>query len=130
MWYKFFDTYILGLGFVRRKLSHCVYFKQVGDHLIKIALYVNDMFLIEINKDVIKEVKSRLSSKFGMKDISVANFIMGMEIRIDHANRKIWLNQRKYVETILQKFNMKESKSVKIPIPVGVNLYVYQCSKT
>jgi hypothetical protein len=121
MWYQNFDTYILGLGFVRSRVDHCVYSKQVGNHFIYVVLYVDDMLLVGNNMDVIKEVKSQLSSKFDMKDLGVANFIMGMEIKRDHANKKLWLNQRKYVETILQRFNMQESKSVKVPIPVGVN---------
>jgi hypothetical protein len=41
-----------------------------------------------------------------------------------------WLNQGKYVEIILQRFNMEECKSVKVPILVGVKLYVDQCTKT
>ena len=75
-------------------------------------------------------MKSQLSSKFDRKDLGAANFILGMEIRRDHANRKIWLNQRKYVEMVLQIFNMHGSKMVKVPIPVGVNLSVEQCPKT
>jgi hypothetical protein len=59
------------------------------------------MLLVGNNMDVIKEVKSQLSSKFDMKDLGAANFILGMEIKRDRANRKLWLNQRKYVETIL-----------------------------
>ena len=39
MWYQRFDTYILGLGFTRRKTNHCVYFKLVGEHLIYLVLY-------------------------------------------------------------------------------------------
>ena len=27
MWYQKFDTYILGLGFVRSKVDHCMYYK-------------------------------------------------------------------------------------------------------
>jgi hypothetical protein len=50
------------------------------------------MLLVGNNMDVIKEVKSQLSSKFDMKDLGAANFIMGMEIKIDHANMKLWLN--------------------------------------
>ena len=80
--------------------------KHVGAHFINIVLYVDDMLLIGNNKDVIKEVKSHLSSKFYMKDLGVAKFILGMEIKRDHANKKIWLNHRKYVEKILQRFNM------------------------
>jgi hypothetical protein len=41
-----------------------------------------------------------------------------------------WLNQGKYVEIILQRFNMEECKSVKVPILVGVILFVDQCTKT
>jgi hypothetical protein len=92
MWYQKFDTYILRLGFVRRRDDHCVYSKKVGNHFIYAVLYVDDMLLVGNNMDVIKEVKSQLSSKFYMKDLSAANFIMGMEIKRDHANRKIWLN--------------------------------------
>ena len=124
MWYQKFDTYILGLGFVRSKVDHCVYSKQVGDHFINIVLYVDDMLLIGNNKDVIKEVKSQLSSKFDMKDLGATNFILGMEIRRDRANKMISLNQRKYVEMVLQRFNMQESKPVKVPIPVGVKLSI------
>jgi hypothetical protein len=65
-----------------------------------------------------------------MKDLGVANFILGMEIKRDHANRKLWLNQRKYVETILHRFNMHGIKSIKVPIPIGVNLSADQCPKT
>ena len=65
-----------------------------------------------------------------MKDLGVANYILGMEIKRDQENRKHWLNQSKYVETILQNFNMQDSKPVKVPFPVGVNLYVEQCPKT
>jgi hypothetical protein len=53
MWYKKFDTYMLGLGFTRSEEDHCVYFKLIGDHLIYLVLYVDDMLLIGNNKDII-----------------------------------------------------------------------------
>jgi hypothetical protein len=34
MWYQKFDTYILGLGFVKRRYNQCVYSKQVGNQFI------------------------------------------------------------------------------------------------
>ena len=58
MWYQKFDTYVLELGLVRSKVDHYVYSKHIGDHLINIVLYVDDMLLIGNNIDVIKEVKS------------------------------------------------------------------------
>jgi hypothetical protein len=40
------------------------------------------------------------------------------------------VESNKYVENILQSFNMQESKLVKVPILVCVNLSAYQCPKT
>jgi hypothetical protein len=78
MWYQKIYTYMLGLGFTRRKIDHCVYFKLIGDHLIYLVLYVDDMLLIGNNKDIIQGVKTQLSSKFDMKDLDAANLILGM----------------------------------------------------
>jgi hypothetical protein len=54
MWDQKFDTCILILGFVKRKADHCIYSKEEGGCFIYVALYVNDMLLIENNMDAIK----------------------------------------------------------------------------
>jgi hypothetical protein len=82
MWFQKLDTYILSSGFVRKKVDHCIY----------VSLYVDDILLIGNNMDVIKEVKKNLSSKFDMKYLGAANFILGMDIKRDRPTRKIWLN--------------------------------------
>ena len=58
MWYQKFDTYILGLEFVRSRVDHCVYSKHAGSHFIYVVLYVDNMLLVGNNMDVIKDVKS------------------------------------------------------------------------
>jgi hypothetical protein len=89
MWYQKFDTYNLSLGFVRSKVDHCIYSKEEGGHFIYVVLYVDDMLLIGNIMDIIKEVENHPSSKFNMKDLDAANFIMGMEIKRDRAVRKL-----------------------------------------
>ena len=82
-------------------MDHCVYLKLIGDHVSYLVLYADDMLLIRNDKEIIHDLKTQLSSKFDMKDLGSANYILGMEIKRGRANRKLWLNQRKYVETIL-----------------------------
>ena len=77
-----------------------------------------------------QDLKTQLFSKFDMKDFGAANYIFGLEIKRDQEKRKIWLNQSKYVETILQRFNMQDSKPMKVPIRVGVKLAIEHCPKT
>jgi hypothetical protein len=88
-WYQKFDTYILSLGFVRSKVDHCIYSKEECGCFIYVSLYVNDMLLIGNNMDAIKDVKNNLSSKFDMKYLGAANFILGMEIKRDRSTIKI-----------------------------------------
>jgi len=88
------------------------------------------MLLVGNDKEIIQDLKTHLSSKFDMKYLGVANYILGMESKRDRTKWKLWLNQRKYVKTILQRFNMQDSKSVKVPIPIGIKLSVEQCPKT
>ena len=89
MWYQNFNTYVQRIGFVRSKVDHCVYYKQVGEYFIYVVLYVDDMLLAGKNMEVIKEVKMQLSSNINMKDLNVFNLILGMEIKRNRAHRKL-----------------------------------------
>ena len=80
MWYQKFDTYIRGLSFTKIKVDQYVNFKLIGDHVNYLVLYVDDMFLIGNNKEIIQKLETQLSSKFHMKYIGVANYIFGMGI--------------------------------------------------
>ena len=90
MWYHKFDTFIRGLGFTRRKTDHCVYYKLIGDRVNYLVVYVDDMLLVGNDKEIIQNLKTQLSSKFNMKDLGAANYILGMEIKRDWAKRKLW----------------------------------------
>ena len=81
MCYQKFDTFILRLGFTRSKANHCVYFKLIGDRTIYVVLYVDDMLLVGNEKEIIQDLKTQLSSKFDMKYLGAANYILGMEIK-------------------------------------------------
>ena len=86
MWYDKFDSYIQGLGFKKSQVDHCVYRKQVRNHFIYVALYVDEMLLVGNNMDLIKEVKKQLYSKFKMKYLGPTHFINGTKIKRDRAS--------------------------------------------
>jgi hypothetical protein len=88
------------------------------------------MLLVGNNLDAIKEINMHLSSMLDTKDLNAEKFIMGMEVKRDREIRKIWLNQRNCIETILKCFNMKDFKPVKVLILVGEKLTTEQFPKT
>ena len=47
------------------------------------------MLLIGNDKEIIQDLKTQLFSKFDMKDLGAANYILGMEIKRDREKRKL-----------------------------------------
>jgi len=50
------------------------------------------MLLVGNEKEIIRDLMTQLSSKFDMKDLGAANYILGMEIKRDRTKMKLWLN--------------------------------------
>ena len=53
---------------------------------------------------------------FEMKDLGAAKRIIRMEIHMDRSARKLWLSQKSYVEKVLEKFDMSNSKTMSTPL--------------
>ena len=65
----------------------------------------------------IKRLKSLLGDEFEMKDLGAAKKILGMEeIHRDRKAGKLYLSQKKYIEKVLERFGMHNSKPVSTPL--------------
>ena len=62
-------------------------------------------------------MKAELAKSFEMNDLGQARQILGMQITRDRGQRKLWLSQESYIEKILKRFNMDQSKPVTCPLP-------------
>jgi hypothetical protein len=74
-------------------------------------------------------LKERFESEFAMKDLGAARQIFGMRITRDRKDQKLWLSQEKYIEKILQRFNMDKCKSVTSPFANHFKLSHDGCPK-
>nr|GEY06995.1 retrotransposon protein, putative, Ty1-copia subclass [Tanacetum cinerariifolium] len=69
-WYKRFNKFMMELKYTRSKYDHCVYLKKLQDgSFIYLLLYVDDMLIASQSLDEIEKLKTRLKSKFEMKDL-------------------------------------------------------------
>jgi hypothetical protein len=104
-------------GFKILGVDHCVYIKRYGqEKYIILLLYVDDMLVIGHDKNMISKLKKYLGHQFTMKDLDRAQQTLGMKI-IHHINeRKFWLSQEKYIKKALDRFNMKDSKTIGMPL--------------
>ena len=109
-WYKKFDSFMVGHEYTKINANHCVYVKKFPDvKFLILLLYVDDMLIVGQDASMIGDLKKDLFKAFDMKDLGPARQILGMEIAR-------WLSQEKYVERILERFNMKHAKPVGTPL--------------
>ena len=117
-------------GFVQTYGEACIYKKVSGSNVAFLILYVDDILLIGNDIDLLNSVKSYLNSKFSMKDLGEASYILGIKIYRDRSRRLIGLSQSTYLDKILKKFKMDGSKKGFLPMLQGKTLSKTQSPAT
>ena len=81
-----------------------------------IALYVDDLLTSRNSKSDIAIIKKEQSARFEMKNLGPEHVILGIKIRRDRPNRKLFITQSEYTKEILGRFGMSDSKYVATPM--------------
>ncbi|KNA18313.1 hypothetical protein SOVF_071950, partial [Spinacia oleracea] len=122
-WYRKFDSFMTSNGYKCTTADPCVYFRKFpGGNFIILLLYVDDMLIVGQDANVIQNLKKAFSKLFDMKDLGPSKKILGMEIARDRKVGKLWLSQEKYIEWVLERFNMKHAKPVSTPLATHFKL--------
>jgi hypothetical protein len=92
-------------------------------------LYVDDILLASSDVSLLLETKKFLSSKFDMKDLGEASFVLGIEIHRDRSKWVLGLSQKTYVENVLKKFSMHKCSASPAPMVKGDRYGNFQCPR-
>lgn len=125
-WNKKLTSKLKSFGLLKSRADPCVYFTK--DKSLIVAVYVDDLLIFWKDEELKNKLKSSLNTWFKMKDMGKATNCVG--INISYTEDGISLDQTKYIEDILQKFNMAECKPVKTPSDTNQKLSVNMCPKT
>ncbi|KAL0429099.1 UNVERIFIED_CONTAM: Retrovirus-related Pol polyprotein from transposon TNT 1-94 [Sesamum radiatum] len=119
-WHEKFDRTMLSNGFKINECDKCVYVKSSHNSFIIVCLYVDDMLIMGSNRDVILTTKRMLTKHFDMKDMGLADVILG--IKISKTSDGLALSQSHYIENILKKFKAYDSPPAKTPVDLNLHL--------
>ncbi|GJW69512.1 retrotransposon protein, putative, ty1-copia subclass [Tanacetum coccineum] len=115
-WNKQFDDEIKKFGFTQNRDEPCVYMKASGSNVTFLILYVDDILIMGNHIPMLQDVKSYLGKCFAMKDLGEVAYVFGIKIYRDRSRRLIGLCQSAYIEKILKRFNIENSKRGSIPM--------------
>ena len=79
---------------------------------------------------MIDTAKKWLSSKFEMKNMDKANYVLSVKIVRNRVKRFLGLPQKTYIKRMLKRYHMQDSKLIDIPINKRLSLSHDICPKT
>ncbi|KAK8985022.1 hypothetical protein V6N11_082641 [Hibiscus sabdariffa] len=126
-WNLHFNDEIKEFGFIRNEDEPCVYKKISGSIVSFLILYVDDILIIGNDIPTLQSIKTWLSSCFSMKDLGDAAYILGVKIYRDRSRRLLGLSQSTYIDKVLKRFSMEESKRGFLPMRHGISLSKEMC---
>nr|GEZ84025.1 zinc finger, CCHC-type [Tanacetum cinerariifolium] len=95
--------------------------KDTSSGYVILCLYIDDMLIVGSNDKMIKSSKDMLKSKFDMKDIGLADVILG--IKIIRTQNGLVLSQAHYVDKTLNTHYTGDYGLARTPIDTSLHLY-------
>nr|GEW62420.1 retrotransposon protein, putative, Ty1-copia subclass [Tanacetum cinerariifolium] len=96
--------------------------KASRSYIAILILYADDILLMGNNISMLQDVKPYLGRSFALKDLVEAAYILEIKIYRDRLKRLIGLCQKAYIEKILKRYYMKNSKRGTIPMQEKLKL--------
>ena len=123
---RFYEA-VKEFGFMKNEDEPCVYKKVSGSEIVFLVLYVDDILLIGIDIPTLQSIKSWFWKCFSMKDLGEAAYILGIKIYRDRSQRLLGLSQSGYIDIVLKRFSIQDSKRGFLPMSHGIKLSKSQC---
>jgi hypothetical protein len=119
-YYTLKDVLINKLGFINLISENSIFINR--ELSIIISLYVDDLAIIGPNIDTIKSFIKELKKYFKLKDLGLIKDYLGVEIDYDLSKGTLKLSQTKYLNKVLDRFNINNKNPKYTPIKANTKL--------
>ena len=109
-WYKCLSTAMDKIGFSKFKSDGAVFYRHPGKGFAIIAVAVDDLTITAKNDNIIQEIKADLMKIFKMKDLGELHWVLNLKIKCNRTEKSISFSQEAYIDKILNRFNLQDSK--------------------
>ena len=101
-WFGTTNDHLSNIGFRSLKSDPCVYVFEDKTGTAILTLYVDDIFLLGNNKQLLGKLKKQLMDRCEMTDFRDVSNVLGMNVTWDQENGKTIIDQKDYMEGILE----------------------------
>ena len=107
-WNSMLHGYLIDNDFIQSLVDPCVYVRKTEHDLVIIIVWVDDLIIAASSDAVMGSVKKALKQKFVLKDLGKLAYFLG--IHFEQGNGYVKMNQKRYLNKLLEKFGMLDCK--------------------
>src|SRR5882757_832549 len=123
-WNQQFHSVLQDLHFTRTRSDAGVYHRQDDGGTLIIILYVNDITILGDNLKNVEKIKTTLSNRYEMTDLGEIESYLGVWIKQDRSNKRLEIDQSRYVLEIVNRFGLSDAHPVHTPLPTGADMFL------
>ena len=120
-WHQTLHDYLMKLGFNKSTADPCIFFKRDGNDVTILLVWVDDIIVATSTINLMSDIKSKLSSKFSMKDLGSLSSFIG--IKFVQSDGGVTLSQEHYLKNVLKSFAMDNCKPRSTPCKQNLKSY-------
>ncbi|KAJ9543932.1 hypothetical protein OSB04_023639 [Centaurea solstitialis] len=119
-WYDTLSSYLLENKFERGVIDKTLFIKRTKTDMLLVQIYVDDIIFGSTKDDMCKDFEELMHKKFKMSSMGELTFFLGLQVK--QKADGIFINQSKYVASMLQKFGMNDAKPASTPMETHKHL--------
>src|SRR5208282_6014032 len=120
LWNQKLDRYLRKIGFIQTNVDHCIYVNN--DTGVIVAMWVDDLIIFGKDSVGVDLLKLQISMKFEMKDLGELRYFLGIQVHRDRKRKIIHISQSGYNRTILERYEMQNSKPANTSLSINIRL--------
>ncbi|KAB2608684.1 retrovirus-related Pol polyprotein from transposon TNT 1-94 [Pyrus ussuriensis x Pyrus communis] len=120
-WYEEIDTHLHNCGFTRSPSEATLYMNSRAEsESIIVSIHVDDIIYTGSSTELLEKFKCDMMKRYEMIDLGLLYHFLGMgTLQPEYG---IFINQRRYAVSLLQKFGLQDYKLVSTPLVVNDRL--------
>ena len=121
-WNKTFSDFLKEYALIQSAADPCVFYSVKTPRLI-LALWVDDGLVMCSDQTLLQKLISHLQTKFEIT-VGDADVYVGLHITRDFSNHRLFIDQQRFTETLLDKYGFQNVNTVSTPSDPHVHLSV------
>lgn len=115
--YHELHQFLLDSGFNNSNSNTSLFVLHNNHYILYLLVYIDDIILTGNNDVVVSQFVECLAQQFSLKEFGSLSYFFGVEVVPHHLG--ILLSQRRYIQDLLKRTNMEDSKLVMTPLPIN-----------